>query len=277
MLRTQVKLYARKLRSIPTWRMASAGALASAVLVCAFPASAQTSLGSAQQFGVLGGSTVTNTGPSVVTGLVGVFPGSAITGFPPGTALIASHAVSQQGQSDASNAFTNLSSTTTTQDLSGQDLGGMTLTPGVYSFSSSAQLTGSLFLNFLGNANSVFIFKIGSTLTTASNSSVFETGGPGANVFWLVGSSATLGTGTAFEGNIIADQSITLTTGASISCGRAIALNGAVTMDSNVISDVCATGGGGPGGSTVPEPGSIAMVSTGLFGLAPFVRRRKQG
>ena len=277
MLRTDAKSYAGKFRSSSKWRVASAGALASAIVVCVSAASAQTSLGSAQQFGVLGGSTVTNTGPSVVTGLVGVFPGSAITGFPPGTALMASHTVSQLGQSDASNAFTNLSSTATTQDLSGQDLGGKTLTPGVYSFSSSAQLTGSLFLNFVGNANSVFIFKIGSTLTTASNSSVFETGGPGANVFWLVGSSATLGTGTAFEGNIIANQSITLTTGASISCGRAIALNGAVTMDSNVISNDCGAASGPPGGSTVPEPGSMALLGTGLVGLVPFARRRRIG
>ena len=273
MTMTQARAYTTALPTSSTRRLVAIGVCVATALLSALSLSAQTTLGSAQQFGVLGASTVTNTGPTVVTGLVGVFPGSAITGFPPGTALIASHAVSQQGQLDASNAFTSLGSTATTHDLSGQDLGGMTLTPGVYNFTSSAQLTGNLFLNFLGNASSTFIFKIGSTLTTASNSSVFESGGPGANVFWLVGSSATLGTGTAFEGNIIADQSVTLTTGASISCGRAIALNGAVTMDSNVISDICATDNGAPG-STVPEPGTAVLLSSGLFGLVPFVRRR---
>jgi hypothetical protein len=167
----------------------------------------------------------------------------------------------------------------------------MTLTPGVYSFSSSAQLTGNLFLNFLGNPNSQFVFQIGSTLTTASNSSVSVLNGAGGDgLFWQVGSSATLGTGTAFAGNIIADQSITLNTGATIICGRAIALNGAVTMDNNTVSNDCSNGGdfatgrsdfgtigfSGANGtvSTTPEPSSLALLAPGCIALVGFIRRR---
>ena len=111
-----------------------------------------------------------------------------------------------------------------TQVLTGQNLGGMTLTPGVYFFASSAQLTGTLTLNNLGNPNAVFVFQIGSTLTTASASSViFSNSLTDSNVYWQVGSSATLGTTTAFEGNILALTSITLNTGATIGCGSALA------------------------------------------------------
>lgn len=121
-------------------------------------------------------------------------------------------------------------------DLTGQNLGGLTLTPGVYCFSSSAQLTGALTLNALGNPDALFIFKIGSTLTTASSSSVqVINGGSDCNVFWQVGSSATLGTGTSFVGNILALTSITLATGTNVS-GRVLARNGAVTMDTNNVA-----------------------------------------
>jgi ice-binding like protein/exosortase sorting signal-containing protein len=214
-----------------------------ALLCGASPTSAQTapSLGSAQSFAVLGGSTVTNTGPSVITGDLGVSPGSAVTGFPPGLVVSgtihAADAVALAAQNSVTTAYNSLASQACTQDLTGQDLGGKTLTAGVYCFSSSAQLTGGLTLNAQGNANAVFIFKIGSTLTTASNSTVsLINGGSRCNVFWQVGSSATLGTATSFAGNILALTSITLTTGAAVFNGRALARNGAVTLDTNQVT-----------------------------------------
>jgi len=223
-------------------RVCFAVAAAAACLSAAVPAAAQTAppLGTAQSFAVLGGSTVTNTGPSVITGDLGVSPGSAVTGFPPGSVVSgtihAADAVAAAAESSVTTAYNNLAGQACTQDLTGQDLGGKTLTAGVYCFSTSAQLTGILTLNAQGNANAVFIFKIGSTLTTASGASVLITnGGSVCNVFWQVGSSATLGTTTAFGGNILALTSITLNTGASIT-GRALARNGAVTLDSNNVN-----------------------------------------
>ena len=134
--------------------------------------------------------------------------------------------VPAQAQTDATTAYNDLEGQTCDVNLTGQDLGGMTLTPGVYCFDTSAQLTGDLVLDALGNPNAVWVFQTGSTLTTASGSSVTViNGGNALNVFWQVGSSATLGTGTRFNGNILAYASITLNTGASL-IGRALALNG---------------------------------------------------
>ena len=204
-------------------------------------------LGAASSFAVLGGSTVTNTGATTVRGDLGVSPGSAVTGFPPGTVvggtIHAADAVAGQAQSDTTTAYNSLAGQPCTADLTGQDLGGKTLTAGVYCFSTSAQLTGALTLNAQGNANAVFIFKIGSTLTTASGSTVLLiNGGSPCSVFWQVGSSATVGTTTTFVGNILALTSITLNTGAGVS-GRALARNGAVTMDTNNIGSAgCAAG-----------------------------------
>jgi len=196
------------------------------------------SLSTAQAYVVLGASAVTNTGGTAITGDLGVSsPGISPTGFPPGTITGTTHsgdASSAQAQSDLTPAYNSLAGKTCDTPLTGQDLGGRTLTQGVYCFTSSAQLTGTLTLT--GNASSVFIFKIASSLNTASNSSVVMTGGSLArNVYWQVGSSASLGSGTAFKGNILALTSVSLATGASLS-GRALARNGAVTMDGNAIS-----------------------------------------
>jgi hypothetical protein len=216
-----------------------AGMTFAMVLGSPFPAFAQSSLGTAQSFAVLGGSTVTNTGTSVITGDLGVSPGSAFTGFPPGLVTgtkQAANAVALQAQNDLTTQYNALVAQACTADLTGQDLGGKTLTPGVYCFSSSAGLTGTLMLNAQGNANATFTFKIGSTLTTAAGSSVFIiNGGSPLGVAWQIGSSATLGTTTSFVGNLIALTSITLNTGANI-IGRAMARNGAVALDTNHIS-----------------------------------------
>jgi type VI secretion system secreted protein VgrG len=197
-------------------------------------------LGTAQSFAVLGGSTVTNSGATTITGNLGVNPGLAVTGFPPGIVIggtvHAGDALALQAQTDVTAAYGVLASEACNVDLSGKDLGGLTLTPGVYCFSSSAQLTGSLVLDAGGRADAVFVFQMVSTLTTASNASVHVINGGGeCGVFWQVGSSATLGTGTAFVGSILALTSISLTTGATVS-GRALARNGAVTMDHNAVS-----------------------------------------
>ena len=220
--------------------VASAATLLSAFVSAGNPKSAGPSLGRAASFAVLGGSTVTNTGATTITGDLGVSsPGVSVTGFPPGTmARGVQHVgdrVANQAQADAQSAYAVLAGMACNTPLTGQDLGGKTLAPGVYCFTSSAQLTGQLVLDGRGKGkNGVWVFQIASTLTTATNSSVvMSKGGRAGNVFWQVGSAATLGTGTAFAGNILAYASVTLNTAANLS-GRALARE-AVTMDSNKI------------------------------------------
>ncbi len=191
-------------------------------------------LGSAQSFAVLGASTVTNTGPTVITGDLGVSPGTAVTGFPPGKAsgVHAGDATATAAQAAAHTAYANLVAQPCGTNLTGKTLGtspgAVSLSPGVYCFDSSAQLTGTLTLNGSG----VYVFQIKSTLTTASSSSVaLAKGATAGNVFWQVGSSATFGTNSAFAGNVLANISDTVTTGTSVT-GRVFALTGAVTLAS---------------------------------------------
>jgi len=203
-----------------------------------FSAAAAPTLGTEQSFAVLGGSTVTNTGSSVITGNLGLSPGTSITGFPPGIVTGETHAtdaVALQAQTDTTATYIDLAGQACDTTISA-DLGGRTLTSGVYCSATSMGLTGALTLDAGGDPNAVWVFQMGSTLTTAVNSSVVLTNGADAcNVFWQVGSSATLGTTTSFVGNIFALTSITLNNGASVS-GRVLARNGAVTLDNNVIT-----------------------------------------
>lgn len=202
-------------------------------------------LGWARTYGVLGGSTVTSTGPTVVRGELGVWPGTAVVGFPPGVVVggvpRSADALTHQAQLDASDAYSTLALRPATQDLTGVDLGGLTLAAGVFHFAAAAGISTVLTLDGAGDPSSTFVFRIGSTLTSASGSSVRLVNGASAcNVFWLVGSSATLDTDATFAGNLLAQASITLKTHATILDGRALALHGAVTMDANAVTAACA-------------------------------------
>ena len=201
-------------------------------------AAATVNLGTAGSFAVLAGETITNTGPTTITGDVGLHPGAAVTGFETVTLNGAQHigdAVALDAKSALVTAYNDAAGATPVTKVA-TELGGTTLKPGVYG-SDTLGLTGTLTLDGEG----LYIFQAASTLITASDSSVALINGASAcNVYWQVGSSATLGTNTSFKGTIMALTSIALNTGATLQ-GRALARNGAVTMDNNTIdSSACA-------------------------------------
>ena len=254
---------------------------------------AQLTLGSTVgTFGVLAGSTVTSTGNTIVVGNLGVSPGTAITGFtgiaPGGPGLVtgtihSADPVAILAQSELTAAYNAAAGAASTGNWN-TDLGGHTFFAGVYTASSSLGLTGTVTLDAQNNANAQFIFQIGSSLTAATGSNVnLINGALPANVFWQVGSSATVNSGASFSGNILAFSSITLGTNATLQ-GRALARNGAVTMaGTDTITTPATLGGpgggppapgggsGGGGGSSAPAPSSlilvaIALVCAGIYG-----------
>jgi Ice-binding-like len=260
------------MRPVRTIRVLFGAVSLAAGLAVLVPTAAQAAtsppLGSAVNFAVLGASTVTNTGPTVVTGDLGVSPGTAVVGFPPGSVTGTIHttdAVAAQAQADVGTAITTAAGEPCDTNLTSQNLGGMTLPPAVYCFNSSAQLTGTLTLDAQGNPNATWVIQVASSLTTGSNAAVVLINGAtpcnNNNITWQIGSSATVGTGTSFVGNILASTSITLA-GSSNTTGSLYAHTGAVTMDSNHVS-TCAGAGGhaGPTIATTPS-GSVPAGGT---------------
>ena len=226
--------------SVPRWKAWLAMAF---VVAGSAQAATAPSLGTANAFAVLGASTVTNTGPTVVNGNLGVYPGTAITGFPPGTLNGTRHsnnAVALQAHGDAITAYNQLAAQSIDFNRTGVDLAGLTLLPGVHGFDSGAALTGTLILDGVNDPGAVFVIRVAEALTVGANSNVqLVRGAQSCNVFWQIGSSATLLSNAALVGTVVANDSITLVTGASIA-GRALALNAAVTLDSNTVTrSVC--------------------------------------
>jgi hypothetical protein len=257
----------------------------------------EVDLGTANNFEVLSAAGITSTGNTVINGNIGTSPitGAAITGFPPAIVNGTIYTVNSAGPAGSvmnpgllttamgavTTAYNQAAGLThsavdyTTLGSGTGNLGGQTLTPGVYTFSSIASITGTLTLNDEGLTDPVFVFQIGSSLTTASGSSVVEENTApgnidGTSIFWEVGSSATLGTGTAFDGNILANTSITLDSGATDLDGRllagAVAPTGAVTLDDNTLT--------APPAENVPDKGStLLLLGSGLAALFVFARR----
>ena len=280
--------------SLSRFRLFTAIALSGALSFAASVALAadQPELGTAGNYAVMAATAITNTGPTVVNGNLAISPGgsSSVTGFLPGVVtgeMDMADADSGLAQTALVTAYNDAAAETTTVNLTGTDLGGLTLTPGTYTFDSSAQLTGTLTLDGQGSTNATFIFQIGSTLTTASASTVELINGAGScAVFWQVASSATLGTTTDFQGTLIAMTSITMNTGATIGVGglghggRALAMNGALTLDTNVITPppagcTFAAAAAPTAAPTSPGPSGPAAASTpspGVPGTTPVTR-----
>jgi hypothetical protein len=278
------------------------------------PLASADSLNSADNFAVLAGSTVTNVDATIITGNMGVSPGSACTGFVAGTGCTLGagivngtvdlgDAIALQAQKDLTIAYTTESLLPSTGAILGGNLTGMTLGPGVYTVgAATSNLTGTLTLTDHGVAGSIFVFQMSSTLITSPESMINVAGlSPSDKVFWVVGSTATLGDNTAFDGNILALTDIIFDPGATDLCGRALARNGEVTfagqdatskIENQVTSTDCAgnlagsnglngitaagTGGGG-GGTSVPEPGTWELLLAGALSILSLsaLRRHK--
>jgi len=261
----------------------------------AYAAQPPVDLGTADSFAVLAGEGVTNTGPTVVNGDLGTYPNPAVTGFPPGIVngtIHAADAVALQAQDDLTTAYNDAAGRTPVTTIA-TELGGQTLTPGVYnSETGTFQITGTLTLDAQGDPNGVFIFQMASTLITASSSNVSLLGDAQAcNVFWQVGSSATLGTGSTFTGNILALTSIQVQTDVTVD-GRVLARNASVTLDTDTITlETCSasttpppttplpSGGVGTGGGSTAGWQDVGVLAIGFAllvaaGAAFAVRRR---
>ena len=230
-------------------------------------AATRVSLGSADNFAVLAGSTITNTGSSVINGDLGLTPGSSVTGFPAGTINGAQHIADTQAiqaQTDLTSAYIVAEGQAPLATIP-TELGGTTQKAGVYdSTAGTFSITGTLTLDAENNPDAVFVFKTASTLITDGSSSVkLINGAQACNIFWQVGSSATLGANSTFKGNIIALMSVTLTTGVKLD-GRALARNGAVTLDNNVITKTTCT-------VAVPTPTPTPIIAPVVVTSTPVI------
>ncbi|MFI6509891.1 ice-binding family protein [Streptosporangium sp. NPDC050855] len=265
-------------KSLSPWRNGTVAIIVAMGTLVAAPHAAYAAepveLGTAGAFAVLGGSTVTNTGATVLTGDLGVSPGTAITGFPPGTVSGTVHAgdtAAAQAQSDLTIAYDDAAAQPSDAVIP-TELGGTTVTPGTYtSAAGTFGITGEVILDAQGDPDAVFIFKAASTLITAAASTVTLTGGAQAcNVFWLVGSSATLGASSDLAGTVLALASITA--GADVTVdGRLLARNGAVTLDSDTVTvSQCAVDP--PRTTTTTVNSSCAMTQQGPITFTATVR-----
>ena len=264
-------------RSVFQRRTVAAGGIGVALALILLPATAASAdviidgpvnLGNADSYGVLGWSTVTNTGVTNISGDVGVYSGSSLTGFPPGVIVNGTQHVTdahaQQAQSDATTAY-NVAAGLTPTATGLNDLEGLSLTPGVYSGGAMLLPNGGE-LTLAGSASSVWVFQASSTLNIGSGSKINITGGAtSCNVFWQVGTSATLGTSAEFQGTILANQSITATTNATVA-GRLLALNAAVTLDTNTITVPVGCPTPGTSGESASPVITAGTTSPGVVG-----------